>query len=81
MAADPMHDPYDSISSNPVARAHARARTRSSEPPEESRLSRVLVWTVVVPGILFLVSNPFGWIVLFLLVLGFAALTGFGGIF
>jgi hypothetical protein len=80
MAADPVRDPYDSISSNPVARAHARARTRSSE-PEERRLGRVLVWTVVVPGIVLLVSNPFGWILLFLLVLGFAALTGFGSIF
>jgi hypothetical protein len=80
MAADPVHDPFESISSNPVARAHARARTRSYE-RQESRISGVLVWLVVVPGILLLVSNPFGWIVLFLLVMGFAALTGFGGIF
>ena len=40
----------------------------------------MLLWVVVIPAIVFLVSNPLGWIVLFLLVLGVAVLSGFGGI-
>jgi hypothetical protein len=64
---------------NPVARAHERARGR--EPSNEDHpIGRVLVWVVVIPTIVFLVSNPVGWLVLFLLVLGVAVLSGFGGI-
>jgi hypothetical protein len=73
------HDVYDSIQANPVARAHARAGARGSE-SEQRPLGRVLLWVVVIPAIVFLVSNPVGWVVLFLLVLGSAAATGFGGI-
>jgi len=66
-------------SGNPVAQAHARARVR--EPAEADHpISRVLVWTVVIPAIVCLVSNPLGWIVLFLLALGGAFLFGFGGV-
>jgi hypothetical protein len=43
-------------------------------------MGRVLVWTIVVPPLFFLASNPVGWLLLFLLTLGIAALTGFGGI-
>ncbi|MDX6570074.1 MAG: hypothetical protein QOH15_2652 [Gaiellales bacterium] len=35
---------------------------------------------VLIPAIVFLVSNPLGWIVLFLLALDGACLFGFGGI-
>jgi hypothetical protein len=79
-ADDPV--PFDldaALAGNPVARAHARARGRSSS-VEGSSIGRVLVWTLVVPTIFFLASNPVGWLLLFLLTLGIAALTGFGGI-
>ena len=70
------------ISGNPVARAHARAARDSRPEPEgaEHPLGRALVYLVVIPGIFFLASNPFGWLALFGLCLGIAVLTGFGGI-
>lgn len=71
--------PYGGLEGNPVARAHARARVWTAS-DEESPLGRALVWLVVIPALVFLVSNPLGWIVLFLLGLGAAALCGFGGI-
>ena len=77
--AAPAFDLDAALAGNPVARAHARARERSAS-VEESSIGRVLVWTLVVPTIFFLASNPFGWLLLFLLTLGIAALTGFGGI-
>jgi hypothetical protein len=43
-------------------------------------MGRLLLWTVVIPTIVFLVSNPLGWIILFLLCLGSAAALGFGAI-
>ena len=75
----PQPQPFAGLEGNPVARAHARARVRTAS-DEESPVGRMLVWLVVIPAIVFLVSNPVGWLVLFLLVLGTAALTGFGGI-
>jgi hypothetical protein len=75
----PSFDLDAALAGNPVARAHARARERSSS-VEESSIGSVLVWTLVVPTIFFLASNPVGWLLLFLLTLGIAALTGFGGI-
>jgi hypothetical protein len=77
--AAPSFDLDAAIAGNPVARAHTRARERSSS-VEESSIGRVLVWTIVVPTLFFLASNPVGWLLLFLLTLGIAALTGFGGI-
>ena len=70
------------ISGNPVARAHARAARDSRPEPEgaDHPLGRALVFLVVIPGIVFLVSNPVGWLALFGLCLGLAVLTGFGGI-
>jgi hypothetical protein len=70
------------LSGNPVARAHARAARDSRPEPEgaEHPLGRALVFLVVVPAIVFLVSNPIGWLTLFGLCLGIAVLTGFGGI-
>jgi hypothetical protein len=67
---------------NPVARAHARAarNTASESTAHGSLLCGVLLWTVVIPVIVFLVSNPLGWVALLMLVLGFAALSAFGAI-
>jgi hypothetical protein len=67
----------DPLSSNPVARAHARGATAT----ESHWISGVLLWTVVIPTLVFLVSNPLGWIVLFMLVLAGALLTAFAAIF
>jgi hypothetical protein len=67
-------------SGNPVAQAHARARGRVEPVEADHPIARVLVWTVLIPAIVLLVSNPVGWIVLFLLALGGAFLFGFGGI-
>ena len=69
-----------SLQDNPVARAHARAQEHGESGREDHPLGRVLLWVVVIPAIVFLVSNPLGWIVLFLLCLGVALLSGFGGI-
>ena len=65
---------------NPVAEAHARARGRVEPVEADHPIARALVWTVLIPAIVFLVSNPVGWLVLFLLALGGAFLFGFGGI-
>jgi hypothetical protein len=67
-------------SGNPVAQAHAHARGRVEPVEADHPIARVLVWTVLIPAIVFLVSNPVGWLVLFLLALGGAFLFGFGGI-
>ena len=70
------------LSGNPVARAHARAARDSRPEPEgaEHPLGRALVFLVVIPTVVFLVSNPIGWLALFGLCLGIAVLSGFGGI-
>jgi hypothetical protein len=65
---------------NPVAQAHARARGRVERREADHPIGRILIWTVLIPAIVFLVSNPVGWLVLFLLALGGAFLFGFGGI-
>jgi hypothetical protein len=63
---------------NPVARAHTRASQTAVT--SEGALGRVLLWTLVVPTILFLVSNPLGWLLLFVLCLAAAVGFGFGAI-
>jgi hypothetical protein len=67
-----------SLSSNPVAVAHARGATSAAE---GHWMSGVLVWTVLIPTLVVLVSNPLGWVILFMLVLAGATLTAFGAIF
>jgi hypothetical protein len=67
------------FSDNPVAQAHARAHLRTTA-TSDGPMGRLLLWTVVIPTIVFLVSNPLGWIILFLLCLGSAAALGFGAI-
>jgi len=69
----------DAVATNPVARAHARARLRP-EPPEARPTLRVAGSAVIVLTIFALVSNPLGWILLFLICIGFAVLFAFGGI-
>ncbi len=70
---------YDPLAGNPVARAHAR-RGGASSAAEGSPIGRILLWTIAIPAMIFLVSNPLGWLLLFLMCLGIAVLTGFGGI-
>lgn len=70
------------LARNPIARAHARA-SRSGIATTGSGghpVQPALVFLVVLPTILFLVTNPVGWIVLFMLCLGFGYLFGFGAI-
>jgi hypothetical protein len=70
------------LAGNPIARAHARA-SRSGNASTASGghpVKPALVFLVVLPTILFLVTNPVGWIVLFMLCLGFGYLFGFGAI-
>ena len=57
---------------NPVARAHHRDRPGGHG---DTLAGRVLLWAVVVPTIVALVSNPFGWLVLLLVVLGLLTLA------
>jgi hypothetical protein len=68
------------LAANPVARAQLRAEQGRgrSDPRPGGRLATVLVWTVVVPTLVGLVSNPAGWLVLFLLCLGVGGALGFG---
>jgi hypothetical protein len=68
------HSPFEIESTNPIARAHARPGTADSA----GGLGRVLVFAVVIPLVLFLVSNPLGWLLLLLLCLGGAAAVGVG---
>ena len=68
---------YDPLAGNPVARAHAR-RGGASSAAAGSPIGRILLWTVAIPAIVFLVSNPLGWLILFLMCLGVA--VPFGGI-
>ena len=70
------------LAGNPVALAHARAIGRSGEPPASAGhpVGLALVFLVVIPTIVLLVSNPLGWFVLFMLCFGFAYLFGFGSI-
>jgi hypothetical protein len=75
MLADP------DLAGNPVALAHARA-LRDGESPTASGGSPVaaaLIFLVVAPTIVLLVSNPLGLVALFGLCLGFAYLIAFGG--
>ena len=67
---------------NPVALAHARAR-RENRPPSPGAghpIGTALLFLVVVPALIFLVSTPLGLLALFGLCLGFGYLFGFGGI-
>jgi hypothetical protein len=73
-------DRHEAFGGNPVARAHARAGNGRQTPDARGPLPTLLVWGVVVPFILALVSNPLGWFLLFLLLLGIGGLLGFGGV-
>ena len=73
-------DRHDAFAGNPVARAHARAANGSERPDARGALPTLLVWAVVVPSIVALTSNPLGWLLLFLLLLGIGGLLGFGGV-
>jgi hypothetical protein len=70
------------LAGNPIARAHARASRSGSATTASGGhpIQTALVFLVVLPTILFLVTNPVGWIVLFMLCLGFGYLFGFGAI-
>ena len=59
-------------------RTHAGAAPRL--PRKEARSAGSSCATVAIPAMIFLVSNPLGWLMLFLMCLGIAVLTGFGGI-
>jgi hypothetical protein len=75
-----LHDPE--LAGNPVAVAHARAQ-RESRPPAPgagSSIGTALLFLIVLPTILFLVSNPLGWLLLLGLCFGFGYVFGFGGI-
>jgi hypothetical protein len=72
------HSPEDAdLAGNPVAAMRARPERPSADLP---RLRLVLIWAVLVPTIVFLVSNPLGWLLLFFAILGVGALTGLGSI-
>jgi hypothetical protein len=81
--ARPARPPLDlaDLAGNPVAAAHSRRASRPDRDIDTGRLGRILVFAVVVPTILFLVSNPVGWLLLLLACIGAGALTGIGGIF
>jgi hypothetical protein len=70
------------LAGNPVALAHARATRENHASPAAAGhpIGTALLFLVVLPAILFLVSNPLGWLLLFGLCLGFGYLFGFGGI-
>jgi hypothetical protein len=68
------------LTGNPVAAAHQRRASRPDRDIETGRLGRILVLGVVVPTLLFLVSNPLGWLLLFFTILAVGALTGIGSI-
>jgi hypothetical protein len=70
------------LAGNPVALAHARAihENRPPSPGAGHPIGTALLFLVVVPAILLLVSNPLGLVALFGLCLGFGYLFGFGGI-
>lgn len=70
------------LAGNPVALAHARAARENHRrsPGAGHPIGVALFFLVVVPAILFLVSNPLGLLLLFGLCLGFGYLFGFGGI-
>jgi len=70
------------LAGNPVALAHARAKreNRESPPGADGPIGTALLFLVVVPAILLLVSNPLGWVILLGACFGFAYLFGFGGI-
>ena len=70
------------LAGNPVAVAHARAarQNRPAASGTGSPIATALVFLVVAPALIFLVSNPLGWLALFGLCLGFGFLFGFGGI-
>jgi hypothetical protein len=71
------------LAGNPVALAHARATRKNHRATAGSGghpIGTALLFLVVVPAIIFLVSNPLGWVLLLGLCFGFAYLFGFGGI-
>jgi hypothetical protein len=78
----PASAPIDlaNLAGNPVAAAHARRANLRDRDVDTGRLGHVLVLAVVVPTILFLVSNPLGWLLLFLTCLAVGAVTGIGSI-
>jgi hypothetical protein len=68
------------LTGNPVAAAHERWPKRSDRPVETGRYGQILLWLVLIPTLLFLVSNPVGWLLLLFGCLAAGALTGVGGI-
>jgi hypothetical protein len=79
-AASWLDDP--DLAGNPVALAHARAARETHASPARAGhpVSTALLFLVVLPAILFLVTNPLGWLLLLGLCFGFGYLFGFGGI-
>jgi hypothetical protein len=69
----------EGLEGNPVARAHARP-SRRSDSAGGSIAGQAAVWLIVVPTIIGLVSNPIGWLLLFLLCIGAGAAFGLGGL-
>lgn len=69
------------LAGNPVALAHARAGRggHSTATAAGHPAATPLVFLVVMPTIILLVSNPLGWLVLLMLCFVFAYLIGFGG--
>ncbi len=70
------------LAGNPVALAHARAAREHHAAPkgEGSPIGTALLFLVVAPALVLLVSNPLGWVLLLGLCFVFAYLFGFGGI-
>jgi hypothetical protein len=75
-----LNDP--DLAGNPVALAHARATLETDATPagDGNPIGTALLFLVVLPAILFLVTNPLGWLLLLGLCFGFGYLFGFGGI-
>ena len=70
------------LAGTPVALAHARAARENHAPSAGAGhpLGTALLFLVVAPTLILLVSNPLGWVILLGLCFGFAYLFGFGGI-
>ena len=79
-SATPMLDDPD-LAGNPVALAHARALRQGESPTAGggNPAAAALIFLVVAPTIVLLVSNPLGLLVMFLLCLLLGYLIGFGG--
>ena len=66
----------------PATRSRGRTRVGAAPrlPRKEARSAGSSCGPSRFPAMVFLVSNPLGWLMLFLMCLGIAVLTGFGGI-